>query len=299
MRRGKIVSEPPVLVLGLVRPEAGLATVLTEQADAFAIISDLDKFGWAGCEELWAALASKALQDGHGVAFFQSRQTVAPEKMAPLRQMGLELVPQDAGARLVDQVKKRVSWKLGSLASLFVHSFRQLRKFSPDVIFLTAGGAFPPPDFLDDLDRSGALKYPYVVVCHNSHIFGKPVAKAEREKAARYYLGARRVLFVAERTRRETEHLLAIHLTGTTIIRNPVNLADRSPIPMPNGSTVRIASMGRLTINSKGQDILLAALGSPQLKSRDWLASIYGSGPHLELLRVLAAHYGIDRKSVV
>lgn len=267
-----------------------------EQPTRIAIISDLDKFGWAGCEELWAALARKALKDGHEVAFLQSRQTVAPEKIAPLRQMGLELVPQSAGGRLIDQVKNRVSWKVGGFASLFVRSFGQLHRFSPDVIFFTAGGALPPPAFLDDLERSGALKYPYIVVCHNSHIFEKPVTKAEREKAARYYLGARRVLFVAERTRRETEHLLATHLTGTAIIRNPVNMADSSPIPMPSGSTVRIASMGRLTINSKGQDVLLAALGSAEWKGRDWLASIYGSGPHLDLLRALAAHYGIAER---
>jgi glycosyltransferase involved in cell wall biosynthesis len=54
--------------------------------------------------------------------------------------------------------------------------------------------------------------------------------------------------------------------------------------------------MGRLTINSKGQDVLLAALGSAEWKGRDWLASIYGSGPHLDLLRALAAHYGIAER---
>jgi hypothetical protein len=91
MRRGKIVSEPPVLVLGLVRPEAGLATVLTEQADAFAIISDLDKFGWAGCEELWAALASKALQDGRmamkSLSFKAARPSL-PKRWRPCGRWG-------------------------------------------------------------------------------------------------------------------------------------------------------------------------------------------------------------------
>jgi glycosyltransferase involved in cell wall biosynthesis len=49
-------------------------------------------------------------------------------------------------------------------------------------------------------------------------------------------------------------------------------------------------------MRSKGQDILLAALGSPQLKDRDWNLSIYGEGPHLKNLKLLAEHYQIAKR---
>jgi glycosyltransferase involved in cell wall biosynthesis len=101
------------------------------------------------------------------------------------------------------------------------------------------------------------------------------------------------VLFVAERTRKDTEHLLATNLDSATIIRNPVNLTDTRTLPMPRGSTTRLASVGRLAINAKGQDILLAALGSSSFKDRDWQLSIYGDGPHLAHLNILADHYRI------
>jgi len=98
---------------------------------------------------------------------------------------------------------------------------------------------------------------------------------------------------VAERTRREVEHLLGTGLPSVRIVRNPVNMTDIAPILMPDVSDVRIASIGRLAINSKGQDILLGALGAPEFKDKVWKLSVYGGGPHLEHLKRLAHHYGI------
>ena len=260
-----------------------------------AIISDFTGWSWAGCEELWADLARRALQEGHEVGFVQSRESVAPQKLQPLQAMGLQLIRPGTGAMIVNGVKRRVSWKLGSLATPWFSSFTGLDQFAPDVLFLTAGAALPPPEFLSDLERSDALKFPYVVVCHNSYLFDTPIERQTQINAARYYLGARRVLFVAERTYKETEHLLAAKLAHVTIVRNPVNLSNTDFIPMPCGSAVRIASIGRLTMRSKGQDILLAALGSPQFRDREWNLSIYGEGAHLQNLKLLAEHYQITK----
>ena len=261
-----------------------------------AIISDLAGCSWAGCEEIWAALAKRALQDGHKVAFFQCREAIDPLKIEPLQHLGLELIPPNINNRIVDAVRSRISWKLGSLAARYITRFSGIRKFAPDVIFLNAGVALPPSDFINDLERSGALKFPYILMCHNSYLFEKPIDRRSQQIAARYYQGARRVLFVAERTHKETEHLLATKLTHATIVRNPVNMSDISPVSMPAGLTVRIASVGRLAMNSKGLDILLAALGSARFIDRDWQLSIYGDGPHLPHLKVLAEHYQIAER---
>jgi len=193
-------------------------------------------------------------------------------------------------------VRRQVSWKAASIVAPLFPPFTGVRKFAPDVVFISAGDALPNTLFLSQIERSGALEFPYVLICHNSYLFGRPAENSERERAVRYYRGARRVLFVAERTRMETEHLLAAKLPQARIVRNPVNMADLSPVPMPATSTVHIASTGRLAINSKGQDILLAALGSPELQSRDWKLSIYGTGPDVEHLKLLAQHYGIAEK---
>lgn len=261
-----------------------------------AIISDLETFAWAGCEELWSVTAKRALELGHRVAFVQSRPSIAPHKLQPLQQLGLKLIQSSAPSRMARSVRNSISWKLGSRLSNWFPAFTQVKAFAPDVVLLNAGDALPSREFLRDLQRSGILDIPYVLMCHNSHLFDKPASLDHQRQAARYYQGARSVLFVAERTRRETEHLLAASLPQASIVRNPVNMSDTAAIPMPSGSCVHIASIGRIAINSKGQDILLAALGSPYFRELDWLLSIYGAGPHTENLKVLANHYGIATK---
>ena len=261
-----------------------------------AIISDLETFPWAGCEELWAVTSKRVLELGHHVAFVQSRPSIASHKIEPLQQLGLSLIQSSLPSRMARSVRTRISWKLGSRMSAWFPAFTRVKAYAPDVMILNAGDALPSREFLRDLQRSGVLEIPYVLMCHNSHLFDKPVALDHQQQAARYYQRARSVLFVAERTRRETEHLLAASLPQASIVRNPVNMTDTAAIPMPSGSCVYVASIGRIAINSKGQDILLAALGSRYFKELDWFLSIYGAGPHVENLKVLAQHYGIAQK---
>lgn len=261
-----------------------------------AIITDFTNGRWAGCEELWADLARSALAKGHKVAAFLIRNAVTQDKIQPLIATGLELHMPGAGARFADHVRNKISWRLGDKIASRVRPFADLDKFGPDIVFISAGDSIPTPMFLLHFEESNVQRWPYAMVCHNSHLFGMPLETPHREAAVRYFQGARCVLFTADRTRRETEHRLGASLPGVRLVVNPISTKDTSPIPMPTGSTVRMASVGRLFINSKGQDILLAALGSHAFKTRDWKLSIYGEGGHLDHLNVLARHYEIAEK---
>lgn len=258
-----------------------------------AIISDLTQWAWAGCEQLWAALACRALESGHRVSVFLCRQNVLHHHMQPLMDMGLELHLPGTGAALVDRAR-RLSWRFGGAIAPLFPLFKALDDFSPDVALISAGNALPSTPFLSQLKRLSAPRWPYVLVCHNSHLWESPIEEAVRDEVARYYLGARRTLFVAERTRMETEHLLAVKLPHSGIVRNPVNLKDSGVLPMPSGSTVGIACLGRLATGGKGQDALLAALGGPNFRGRDWRLSLYGEGPDADRLLQLARHYTIS-----
>jgi len=261
-----------------------------------AIVSDLTKWSWAGCEELWAALARSALLRGHKVCLFLPRNDAPQNKLRPLEEAGLRVYRPGLGARMVATVRRRVSFKLASVVASGFQLFGKLDSFAPDVVLINSGDTFPDAVFLNEIKRSGALRHPYVIICHNSFLFGRPAAKAAREAAASYYREARRVLFVASRTRLEAEHLLAAKLPQARIVRNPVNMTDLTAMEMPVTATVGLACVGRVATNSKGQDILLAALGSTEIRSLDWRLSIYGRGPDVDYLKALAQHYRIAEK---
>lgn len=259
-----------------------------------AIISDLSAFAWAGSEELWAALAARALEEGHQVGLYLTRLEIPEQKIDRLLRLGLEFEPARWwGARGLELVRERVSWKLASVLARQWSPLARIRHFAPDVVFFSCGQAPPDSLYLKEWQRIGVTRFPYVVVSHSAHLLGVPRSEHHRKIAAEFFGRASAVLFTSEKVRQDTEHLMSARIARHRIVRDPFNLTDTSPMPMPAWGTIRLASVGRLQIPSKGQDLLLAALGSPEFQARDWRLSIYGSGPHGAYLKDLARHYGI------
>jgi glycosyltransferase involved in cell wall biosynthesis len=101
-----------------------------------------------------------------------------------------------------------------------------------------------------------------------------------------------RCYFVSEANRRLAEKQIGIQLGNAEIIRNPFNVPFNAAPPWPSGETaeLRLASVARLDLAAKGQDILLEALAAPPWDARKWHLTFYGEGPHEEVLRRLTAH---------
>ena len=89
---------------------------------------------------------------------------------------------------------------------------------------------------------------------------------------------------------------LATALPNSLVVQNPVNLSDLTAVPWPSTASVHMASVARLDVTYKGQDVLFEALSSPKWRGRDWQLSLYGEGPDRGYLEALAAHYGIADK---
>ena len=256
------------------------------------ILSDLHTWSWAGCEDLWAALAVSALASGHQVDIFLNRTNVPAAKLRNLVAKGARVYLPEGWPAIPDRVRA-ITWRLGHKAERFFRRFGKLAQLAPDILFINLGDPLPTELFLDQVASSRLLERPYVVACHNSYLFGEPPPDAHRSAVARLFQGARAVFFMARRTHREVEHMLATRIERAHIVRNPVGMSDTSAVPMPTVDSLRLATVGRIHNNSKGGDILLAALGCRDWKDRDWKLTIYGDGPHRHLLRVLAEHYGV------
>jgi glycosyltransferase involved in cell wall biosynthesis len=80
------------------------------------------------------------------------------------------------------------------------------------------------------------------------------------------------------------------------VICNPLNISNLDYVEYPTNEIFNFASVARLEINFKGQDVLFQVLSQEPWRNRDWILNLYGKGPDEEYLRNLAAFYQIESK---
>jgi glycosyltransferase involved in cell wall biosynthesis len=182
-------------------------------------------------------------------------------------------------------------------ASLFAgSSYRDLFKTNPDVLVISQGWVFDVVAFADLLECLYVTPIPFVLVCQLNENLPVLTDDCQREHARNIFSRAFRVLFVSNQNRIAAEHQLAMKIPNSDLVLNPVNLSDRSYVPWPESRTARFASVARLEVKSKGQDVLLEALSAEQWKQRDWHLTLYGSGLDERYLRALVDFYGLQER---
>jgi L-malate glycosyltransferase len=246
---------------------------------------------WAGSEELWYRTARLAQTRGHEVAVVCFRAPEVPPKIRELREHGALLL----------QLARPHEWR-GSPLRRWLHKleferFRvwgALASWRPDVICVSQGGTY-------DVVYNGVLinfinkhNIPFVLISQWNDEEVLPLGL--RQVAAGCFARARSIAFVSEGNLRAAERQIAGGLPNAIVVRNPVNLADFSPVPPPQSDVVKMANVARFDARCKGQDLLLSALGGESWKGRRWLLRFYGSGDDRPYLERLAGHYGVADK---
>ncbi|CAA9376396.1 MAG: hypothetical protein AVDCRST_MAG89-5041 [uncultured Gemmatimonadetes bacterium] len=259
-----------------------------------AVVSTMGATPWGGSEELWALMAGHALDDGHEVALFVHRWPELHPALRALSERGARLYRRGrsyalAGERMAGRVLRR---PVRLSPPPVLSSFRHLYAWRPDVVVISEGTFFSfvhVGEVADWLAESGT---PYVpLVQYLSDAYG--VADAFRERAARFYGQAARVAFVSAGNLESGQRQLAARLPNATVVQNPVKLVDAGPMPLPPAGPAQLASVGRLAVGDKGQDVLLQTLGGPAWRGREWRLNLYGTGGDEGYLRALAGMYGV------
>jgi L-malate glycosyltransferase len=246
-----------------------------------AVVSTMAGFPWGGSEELWAEMAAAASSERVPVVASVYRWPVPPAPLAALRERGVSVL-----------TRRHPRSRLGRVARRVRSPFHDVAAFRPDVVCISQGGPYEfdaTPGLIAFLDRA---RVPFVVVCQCSHDQWIP-DPGRRRRAVDFFARAARVVFVSEQNRLAVERQLAAPIPNASVARNPANLADLVPVPWPDEPGARLASVARLEVGFKGQDVLLEALAAGAWRSRDWRLSLYGAGPDREYVSALAAHYGI------
>ena len=136
-------------------------------------------------------------------------------------------------------------------------------------VFVSVVGWANPARKLRELERRGAK----ILRRYNRHFPSFGATSSYRD----LFKTNPDVLVISQASRAERQ--LATKIPNSDVVLNPVNLSDRSYLPRPDSETARMSSISRLSVHSKGQDFLIAALSADQWKQRDWHLTIYGSGP--------------------
>lgn len=245
-----------------------------------AFVSANKGHAWGGSEELWAAAANRALDTGHAVALCTFDWKEPAKQVLALRDRGATLISIPLSPAKIKLFGPKHPW------------LRDLAAFKPAVVCISQGQEYDlagrrwGPAMIDWLRTSNT---PAASIVQYNDDAARPhgrAAKPAREFVELVKLNA----YVAQRNLEQTQRVLGITLPNARVVRNPVNLADTSPLPWQTAaSPLKLACVARLHAATKGHDLLFAALARPHWRERDWSLSLFGAGPDEHCFREMAS----------
>lgn len=255
---------------------------------------------WGGSEELWAALAQSALRSDIAVSIcLPERPRPDHERINALENAGADLFcrsnrPLYVRARQVSRVAEALHLGLGGCLRERLSQLRAFFSTRPDVLLITDGPSIPSLRTIETVQRHH-LPRPYVILSQSN--IGETPQTEHRRRVKAFYTTARFALFVSESNMRATERQLIQRLPNARVVKNPAILDCTDPVPWPREESISFASVARLNIRDKGQDILLEVLSDRKWQQRDWHLCLCGQGDDNIYLQELAAFYGLGDRT--
>jgi glycosyltransferase involved in cell wall biosynthesis len=259
-----------------------------------AFVSTLAAHQWGGSELLWSEAASHLAQQGEAVYANICGGTERVAGVAMLAQAGVKI--NERRIRLgPDHLRPVVRTMAIALGPVIRHTSRYafarwLARVRPELICVSNAWIGDDQHLLKLCLKSGT-PYAIIVQSNSEHMWPDDV---EAQKLAEIYGKAQRVYFVSEANRRLLERQLAVELTNAEIVRNPfhVRWSARPSWPADDG-VLRLACVGRLEAEAKGQDLLFQVLAQKHWQSRPITLSFFGSGCNEQSLRRLTEKLGL------
>ena len=244
---------------------------------------------WGGSEVLWGRTARKLLAEGH--------QVTANYKWWPHKAYVLEQIEQEGGELwLRDKPKKK-----SAIRQLFSRKQpvrrnaapQWLEATRPDAVLITLGYH---PDRIHVADDCIRLKIPYTinVQCASNFFF---IHSDQLEEYRTWYKNAAKVYFVSEENQLKLENNIAMKLDNAEIIANPFNVEFDANPEWPSGDTMKVACVGRIHFQSKGQDMIVDVMKQEKWKNRDIEITFYGHDQgQKKQLEELISVYGLEER---
>ena len=247
-----------------------------------AFVSVMEGLPWGGSETLWSRAALQMHRVGAAtVAVSVKGWNPKPAGVTSLRVAGLDVTERVGPTRR----GRLAAWLAGNADD------RWLRRVNPDVVVLSQGHTLGG---LDWMARCHRASIPYVVVAQAAgERWWPPDAMAD--ELHRLAAGAALWCFVSEANARLFQDQLGAVLANVRIVRNPFNVPYRTERPTwpDTADGVRLACVARLDVADKGQDLLVRTMALDKWRRRPLTIDLFGTGPHEQGIRRLAALHGV------
>lgn len=249
----------------------------------FGFYSCMSGMPWGGSEELWFRTALVLLNRQHQVTVNYRQWPQQISQLERLRQRDATIHWRP----IAPQTTRRWWGRTVEVPLDPVADARQwLQRERPDYVLVTLGYH---PDRLPVADACRELGIPYAVnvQCASDHVF---IHEKAMDQFQAWYRGADQVLVVSQENLEKLETNIGIGLTNAAQIDNPSKIQVGAELGWPDSPTLTLACVGRIHLQSKGQDLIVRALSRPHWHERDWAVRFYGSNQgHLRQLEALIA----------
>ena len=237
----------------------------------------MDGAPWGGSEELWGGTAlSLAGKAAWTVCINVARWPEAPKMISQLAAAGASVTRRTRRNTLSQKAARRV---LGETAYKWLDTQR------PDFAVISQGGNTDGVDWMLECARRGI---PYACIAQMAND-GHWMPYETMKQNAAAYSQAKACFFVSQANLELTERQIACRLPQASVVRNPFHVSyDANPTWPAEDETFKLACVGRLTPNAKGQDLILDVFSQEKWRQRPIEVTLYGSGPCRESIAALA-----------
>lgn len=252
----------------------------------FGFYSCMTGMPWGGSEELWFRTACILLNRGHEVTVNYRHWPREISQLERLRSLGANLHIR----QFPDRIEKR--WFGSRIVPLDVEldAKNWLHQERPDYVLATLGYHV---DRLHVADACLALSIPYSinVQCASDHNF---VNDNWLDRFRIWYRNADQVMVVSGENLEKVETNIGAKLDNWVQIDNPSKVSGDADFAWPQTTTFKLACIGRIHLQSKGQDLVVRALSQPHWAGRDWHVTFFGASQgNLKQLEALIENSGV------
>jgi glycosyltransferase involved in cell wall biosynthesis len=245
----------------------------------FGFYSCMSGMPWGGSEVLWQRAARLLQLGGHEVAVNFKWWPYKAPTLQHLEDHGASLWLREKPMR---PLFKRMLSANGSRKNW-------LDVEQPDVVLVTLG-YHPDPVLIADQCLARRIPYAINIQCASNFFF---IHGDRLEEYRQWYRNAEKVFFVSEENQLKLENNIAMKLENAQIIANPFNVSyDAAPAWPSTEPEFRIALVGRVHFQSKGQDIIVDVMRQPKWRKRALKVVFYGhdQGNKRQLLELIKMH---------